>query len=358
MHGRVTENESDASERADWSRCGRNEHVVRDERHLRIVAPIGGLCALEQLLPMSSTLSATANMSTSQTNPRAAASVPAEPKARGANRSTKVAGKLKVLPDQPEPVVPKDRLEPAPTAPPRRDEAEGSATAGDSDEDVADDEEDTEDVEVRSLNGHTEPPPDYSPDVQSNRPYPGWHSQERRITFNQEESKVTSTRYCLCNRLVSLVFRYPTRPRPHTEPHPRSYRFPELMRFFNARRSTYHTNPRIIDEVIYTPYAYDPSGSRHVHFNSVPRSSGNESQNSAQGAEGDLLGVPELAPRENNSNGFHTAVSESNQAATVRRKKSKFEEVPTEAEIFLFQYGTVVIWGMTEAEEKRFLSSM
>ena len=38
-------------------------------------------------------------MATSQPNPRAAAAQ-AEPKARGANRSTKVAGKLKVLPER------------------------------------------------------------------------------------------------------------------------------------------------------------------------------------------------------------------------------------------------------------------
>ena len=73
-----------------------------------------------------------------------------EPKARGANRSTKVAGKLKVLPEQPEPIIPKDdlRLDQPPSAPPRRDEGEGSATAGDSEDDDGDDEIDTEDVEV------------------------------------------------------------------------------------------------------------------------------------------------------------------------------------------------------------------
>lgn len=75
-----------------------------------------------------------------------------EPKARGANRSTKVAGKLKVLPEQPEPVVPKDRPEPQPEGPPRRDGGEG--TGEDSEEDGADDEGDTEDVEVSSLADH------------------------------------------------------------------------------------------------------------------------------------------------------------------------------------------------------------
>lgn len=127
------------------------------------------------------------------------------------------------------------------------------------------------------------------------------------------------------------------------------------MRFFNARRSTHHTNPRVIDEAIYTPYAYDPSLSRHVHFNSNPRS-GAEYDTTRE--EGDLLGVPELAPKENFSNGSQTVVSDVPQGEVSRRKKSKFEEVPSVAEIFLFQYGTIVIWGMSEAEEKRFLSSM
>lgn len=129
------------------------------------------------------------------------------------------------------------------------------------------------------------------------------------------------------------------------------------MRFFNARKSTYHTNPRIIDDVIYTPYAYDPPSSRHVHFSS--QSQHTDSPSPAR--EADLLGVPELAPGESAHNGADALVEPhmgSNVAAKQKRKKSKFEEVPTEAEIFMFQYGTVVIWGMTEAEEKRFLSSM
>ena len=71
-----------------------------------------------------------------------------EPKARGANRSTKVAGKLKVLPDQPEPPtpVPDTHLEPPP--PPKLQEGEGSGTAGDSEDDDADVEEEPEDAEV------------------------------------------------------------------------------------------------------------------------------------------------------------------------------------------------------------------
>lgn len=129
-----------------------------------------------------------------------------------------------------------------------------------------------------------------------------------------------------------------------------SYRFPELMKFFNARRPSYHTNPRTIVDVIYTPYVYEPPSSSanayptqaRVHFQDASRH---------QSGTGDLLGIPELAP------GASDSEAPGPQKGKARRK-SKFAETPTEAEIFIFEYGTVVIWGMTEAQEKRFLSSL
>lgn len=109
------------------------------------------------------------------------------------------------------------------------------------------------------------------------------------------------------------------------------------MKFFNARRASYHTNPRLIDEAIYTPYYYpepstDPEDSRRSRTQSRPQT-------------GDLLGIPELE-------------LEAEERTRTTKKKSKFDAKPAEAEIFLFDYGTVVIWGMTEVQEKRFLTSM
>ncbi|KAH9926750.1 uncharacterized protein B0H18DRAFT_1118819 [Fomitopsis serialis] len=205
-------------------------------------------------------------MSASQSSQKLPAQAAPEAKARGANRSTKVAGKLKVLPDQPEPVLPAKK------------ESEEEA---DSDED-GDDEEEPEDVETGCP----------------------------ALTKRKAKSLPRVTAYATAG----------------------SYRFPELMKFFNARRPSYHTNPRIIDEVIYTPYAYDehaevPSGSqRQVHFQ--PDSP----------ETGDLLGVPELVP------------DRDGHAHTDGEQEG--------AEIFMFKYGTVVLWGMTEAQEKRFLSSI
>ena len=167
------------------------------------------------------------------------------------------------------------------------------------------------------------------------------------------------------------------------------------MKFFNARRTAYRTNPRQIDDVIYTTYSYGPQdlSTSAPDENSAPssrgwpgdsgghglrrgaasvkwRSSGSDGEtttatavetpnleaahapttaSASETATGDLLGVPEFAA----TDGMVTATT------TAKRKGSKWDTVGTgDAEIFLFSYGTVVIWGMTEQQEKRFLSSL
>lgn len=111
------------------------------------------------------------------------------------------------------------------------------------------------------------------------------------------------------------------------------------MKFFQARRNAYHTDPKLIDDVIYTPYVYDPPPNAH---------DSHHSQGTSHAPTGDLLGIPELREE----------VESDNEDTKKKRKSSKFDTTATEAEIFLFDYGTVVIWGMTEAQERRFLSSM
>lgn len=73
---------------------------------------------------------------------------------RGANRSTKAAGKLQVLPEGPAPTQKDDVPSPHLKPPPKRpgvETVDSQGTTGDSDDgDVDDDEEDiVEDVEVR-----------------------------------------------------------------------------------------------------------------------------------------------------------------------------------------------------------------
>ncbi|KAG1759480.1 DUF155-domain-containing protein [Suillus occidentalis] len=221
-----------------------------------------------------------------------------EPKTRGANRSTKVAGKLKVLPDQPTSST-QGKLLPHPDA------EESLGTTGDTDdgddEDESDEDEE-EDVEVRLRQI-------------SQIPQGTARRDALRLTKKKAKSLPRVTAYATAS----------------------SYRLHELSKFFNARRTSYLADPKIIDEVLYTPYAYEPQVNQEANAKSLP-------------ASGDLLGIPGLNPliSEAEDNGF----------PSNRKKISKFHTVPTEAEIFIFAYGTVVIWGMSESQEKRFLSSI
>lgn len=108
------------------------------------------------------------------------------------------------------------------------------------------------------------------------------------------------------------------------------------MKFFMARKKAYHTNPKLIDDVIYTPYVYDPPSLTQDL---------SKSTSASHAPTGDLLGIPE----------FREADGEER---PTKKVKSKFNTAASEAEIFMFSYGAIVIWGMTEPQEKRFLSSM
>ncbi|VDC07487.1 unnamed protein product [Peniophora sp. CBMAI 1063] len=230
-------------------------------------------------------------------------------KARGANRSTKVAGKLKVLPEHPEPA-------PVPTAKrellaPAKDKGaastEGSAST--------DEEEETEDADAEDVKSY----------AQIARIPAGTARRDAlRLTKKKAKSLPRVTAYCTASE----------------------YRFDDLMKFFKARQSAYGTDPRIIDEVIYTPYRYEPvsepENPRTSKVKWAHTSESHERNCHGEGEEADLLGVPELV------------------AGNAGKKRSKFDTQSEDglAEIFLFKYGTVVIWGMSEAQEKRFLSSL
>ncbi|KAH6900895.1 hypothetical protein BKA70DRAFT_1388749 [Coprinopsis sp. MPI-PUGE-AT-0042] len=196
----------------------------------------------------------------------------------GANRSTKLGGKLKVLPEQP---VLED--EPSNVQVAQKGYAESSGTNRDSDEgDGGESEEESQEDDVEVYNQIALIPAGTA------------RRDALKLTKKKAKSLPRVTAYATAN----------------------SYRMNDLMKFFVARKSAYHTNPKLIDEVIYTPYVYDP-----------PPSANCEKQ-------------------------FRT------EDRPAKKTKSKFDTTSPEAEIFLFPYGTVVIWGMTEPQEKRFLSSI
>ncbi|KAJ7145324.1 hypothetical protein C8R43DRAFT_1012317 [Mycena crocata] len=229
-------------------------------------------------------------------NPILKSQAASEPKSR-AHRSTKAAGKLKVLPEQPD--LPTQKPEWDDTPGPSNDPEESVGTTGDSDDADIDDDE-PEVYNQLSL----------IPDGTAKR-------DALKLTKKKAKSLPRVTAYATAN----------------------SYRMGPLMEFLNARKSAYHTNPKSIDECIYTPYAFRPP-------NSGERNSGPKPPK-GRGPTGDLLGIPELRQEE-----------EAGDTLEPVKKRSKFDTTTIEAEIFLFEYGTVVIWGMTEPQERRFLSSI
>jgi len=168
--------------------------------------------------------------------------------------------------------------------------------------------------------------------VQSNFAYSGRVSSQGRVETDEKEGQIFASSHCICHGEVMVDLSSQTALISLS-----SYRMNDLMKFFNARRNAYHTDPKLIDEVIYTPYVYEPAPNPHASRQSPIYSA----------PTGDLLGIPEL--REHGD-------GENNRVAT--KKSSKFDTTASEAEIFMFEYGTIVIWGMTEPQEKRFLSSM
>ncbi|TDL24652.1 DUF155-domain-containing protein [Rickenella mellea] len=247
-------------------------------------------------------------------------------KPRGANRSTKVAGKLKVLPDQPDPLTQSTILGEAPKAPrtpaPAEYLTDGTVAGSDEDED-ADDEEATEEPEELDVEVYNQIA--QIPEGTARR-------DAIRLTKKKAKSLPRVTAYATAS----------------------SYRLPELMRFFQARKTSYHTNARLLDDVIYTTYAYEPSSSSA----SETRGSKHKASESASKV-GDLLGVPELRNTEHGDTDAEEHDGPRPPTGNKEKKKKHFDAgVGETAEIFMFEYGTVVIWGMTESQEKRFLSSI
>ncbi|PWY71643.1 YagE family protein [Aspergillus heteromorphus CBS 117.55] len=152
-----------------------------------------------------------------------------------------------------------------------------------------------------------------------------------------------------------------------------SYRLEGIIRFLKSRSKTRGANPKLYDECVYSPYDYDyeekqkstwvatnnglnlsdsrlpqrPSGERRfsdsvveVQDNSVRR----EDLIDLQDSVSHPTDIEEVA---------RSAVSEHQGEA-----HPDFDTTIHTPEVFLFDYGTVVIWGMSPAHESRFLSDI
>ena len=158
-----------------------------------------------------------------------------------------------------------------------------------------------------------------------------------------------------------------------------AYRLDGLMKFLKGRVRTKGANPKQFDECIYSPYNYNATKmSQNDVSPSMPSTSDrmNEhlelpmdrprrySDSVIEGEEGrqhrmenliDMNHDEDTSAVENGENPDH------NQSPADREMQHQSPDFDTQVhtpEVFLFNYGTVVIWGMTLPEEQRFLKDI
>ncbi|PNS19459.1 Sad1-interacting factor 2 [Sphaceloma murrayae] len=152
-----------------------------------------------------------------------------------------------------------------------------------------------------------------------------------------------------------------------------SYRLDDLMRFLKGRIKTKSAAPKLFDECIYTPYTYIKPERRseqlartEIHSTQQRRFSDSalEVEENAERRREDLLDLQ----RETSQDGT-VAVGESSTAEEITTSASTtnlndeqttgdFDTSVHIPEVFLFEYGVVVIWGMSVKEEQRFLKEI
>jgi uncharacterized Rmd1/YagE family protein len=155
-----------------------------------------------------------------------------------------------------------------------------------------------------------------------------------------------------------------------------SYKMDELMRFLKGKTRLRGALPKRFDECIYSPYNYGKKGPENVTSHAVqenyseerPRrfsDSAIEVETQAERRREDLIDLhtdTEEAISRGNGEGSDHSQRPSNSMVHADSDPSMdtldFDTQVHTPEVFLFEYGTVVIWGMTLAEEKRFLKEI
>lgn len=123
-----------------------------------------------------------------------------------------------------------------------------------------------------------------------------------------------------------------------------SYDLDGLMKFLKARASTRGSAPRKFDECIFTPFSYSFSKQAAL----TPQIE-------------DLINLHEQDVAKNMPTPAESEQQHPGETDDVRDDRSLYHFVEQQnraissSDVFLFQYGVVVIWGMSVEEESRFL---
>lgn len=150
-----------------------------------------------------------------------------------------------------------------------------------------------------------------------------------------------------------------------------SYRLDDLMRYLKGRSKTKSAAPKLFDECIYTPYLYSkperqPEQESRIDVHSTRQrrfsDSAIEVEENAERRREDLINLHQehiqegsLAPGDSSTAEQITPVTSNSADQPDIQDFDTSVHVP---EIFLFEYGVVVIWGMSVKEEQRFLKEL
>ena len=152
-----------------------------------------------------------------------------------------------------------------------------------------------------------------------------------------------------------------------------SYKLDDLMKYLKGKSKLREAAPKLFDECIYTPYRYgkteqDKPGQKHV-----AESSGSQTQRHGRRFSDSAIEVEtHNEERRDNlidlhngqeSHGYGESSTTDEPVADTRRLSDQMDSIDSLdfdttvhiPEVFLFDYGTVVIWGMTLQQEQRFL---
>ncbi|RKF58850.1 Sporulation protein RMD1 [Golovinomyces cichoracearum] len=149
------------------------------------------------------------------------------------------------------------------------------------------------------------------------------------------------------------------------------YKIENMMRFLKGRGKTRGASPKLVDECIYTPFRYDSpdksSDSSEITAKSESirerrySDSYVEANNRDRTRRQNLINLHterDTMRNEIDRNQTETETKNDNQDSTTSERNPDFDTEVHIPEIFLFNYGVVVIWGMSLQHEQRFLKEI
>lgn len=140
-----------------------------------------------------------------------------------------------------------------------------------------------------------------------------------------------------------------------------SYRLEGVIKFLKSRSKTRGANPKLYDECVYSPFDYQYEEKQNARLFQDQNGNGHHERRPSERRYSDSAVEVEdnKKTRREDLIDLHDERSHSNDNEQVVVKDTPDIDTTIHTpEVFLFDYGTVVIWGMTPAQESRFLSDI